>query len=258
MELIMAEQADATPWEPPIRSTGPVQDPLAGRTHFSELGRVRSKPGRGDAPASLSKSCSDKLALKQCTSLLSAVTSVLIDPSNAYIDSMVIPASQFSAEACRRSFASQGRMRSLVGSKWEDGYSFTPFFVETTSNEFGYSKRMIRKQSGQIVAYNLATVWSISGVEESLCKGVLQGKRAFHPRGASRLSRSEMWRTARAVAENLGVESDCSQALNAEQYKDVKAGTRLQYRALVKMAVQAEALKGWLPNDGDSEFSLHD
>src|SRR4051812_32307037 len=87
MELVMDAQEDATPWTSPpptgtrLENSGESSagDPTAlrGRSHFSLLGAVRLKPSRPDAPPTISKSCTDKLALKQCTSLLSSLTSLL-------------------------------------------------------------------------------------------------------------------------------------------------------------------------------------
>ena len=75
MELTMALQEDATPWvsAPPTLSSTADHEPsaLRGRSNFSLLGIVRAKPSRPDAPPTLSKSCTDKLVVKQATSLLS-------------------------------------------------------------------------------------------------------------------------------------------------------------------------------------------
>src|SRR5690242_6809944 len=78
MELTMSAQDDATPWTsaPPTISSDALPDSegaLRGRSNFSLLGAVRCKPSRLDAPPTLSKSCTDKLALKQSTSVLSSV-----------------------------------------------------------------------------------------------------------------------------------------------------------------------------------------
>ncbi|KAI5950108.1 hypothetical protein KGF54_005256 [Candida jiufengensis] len=51
-----------------------------GRNNFDQLGVVRTKPGRSDSLISYSKSCSDKLCLKQLTGICNAITSTLFDP----------------------------------------------------------------------------------------------------------------------------------------------------------------------------------
>ncbi|KAJ5183491.1 hypothetical protein N7492_001107 [Penicillium capsulatum] len=145
MELCMAAQEDATPWE--VRQANPspaspgnpfAQDiMLDGRANFSLLGVVRRKPARTDAESTRSKSCSDKLALRQVSSLLSCETSHLIAPTeNVYLAGLVLPENEISRIGCERSFGENGRMAALKGSSWSsstvDGevrYRFRPFQV---------------------------------------------------------------------------------------------------------------------------------
>src|SRR6187402_1945264 len=120
MELTMAAQEDATPWDLPPSTNTSSHTPssptnttvLHGRGYFSALGSVRRKPSRPDAPPTLSKSCSDKISLKQSTSLLSSISSLLISPDNIYIHSLILPSSQYSAVACTRAFSDSGRLAS--------------------------------------------------------------------------------------------------------------------------------------------------
>ncbi|KAK7756659.1 hypothetical protein SLS62_001496 [Diatrype stigma] len=182
MELTMAAQADASPWDVPAPPTPlplPLpppssSSPLPGRAFFSLLGAVRRKPARGDAPPTLSKSCSDKLALRQCTSLLAATTALLVSPGGAYLRTMVLPTSQFSAAGCRRAFSGGGaegeeeegeedsrdrergreagegrggRMRPLTNRRWAGGYAFRPFEVRTTDLEFAFSRREVARRA---------------------------------------------------------------------------------------------------------------
>ncbi|KAJ5938834.1 hypothetical protein N7466_001968 [Penicillium verhagenii] len=146
MELCMAAQDDATPWEV-LRETKPVPETqeesslvedilLDGRAHFSLLGVVRRKPARTDAESTRSKSCSDKLALKQVSSLISWQTSRLVAPTqNAYLAGLVLPADEISHIACERAFGENGRMKDLKGRAWPSdtsdniGYRFNPFQI---------------------------------------------------------------------------------------------------------------------------------
>lgn len=67
-----------------------VKHILRGRFNYSKKGYVRTKPGRMDSKITLSKSCSDKLAMKQVTSILNSMTwSLLEEP--VYLDYLVIP-----------------------------------------------------------------------------------------------------------------------------------------------------------------------
>ncbi|KAI0173641.1 adenosine deaminase/editase [Hypoxylon sp. FL1284] len=231
MELIMAAQEDATPWDMPPAVSGPetatvtrevsLEPTLPGRAYFSQLGVVRRKPARPDAPPTLSKSCSDKLALKQCVSLLCSSVALLVDPCHVYLDTVVLPASRYSESACLRAFSgsSTGRMRSVrpKGKDEESGcYAFRPFAVKTTTSEFVFSQRTaalsaseanksVGEGGGQktvsgIAPSNLAVAWTRSGLQETSLGGTLQGRKQFDPRGASFASRRKIWALAAEVA----------------------------------------------------------
>lgn len=155
MELCMAAQEDATPWEVlqqegPLPKTEDAEVPgtetlLDGRAHFSLLGVVRRKPARMDAESTRSKSCSDKLALRQVSSLLSCETSRLIAPTeNAYLAGLILPEDEISRVGCDRSFGENGRMQALCGRYWPretkgkentPGYRFRPFQVLSVPSE---------------------------------------------------------------------------------------------------------------------------
>ncbi|KXJ93763.1 adenosine deaminase/editase [Microdochium bolleyi] len=251
MELTMAAQDDASPWDipgtsasqtPPESSVGgePSSD-LLGRGFFSQLGVVRRKPARGDAPPTLSKSCSDKLSLKQCTSLLNSITALFVDPEHAYISTLVMPESQFSATGCARAFSADaekgGRMLPLltsplagdrdnaVTSTRRGGYRFQSFQVllvpadSQTAAEFHYSKRSVTDRAAaaaaadvsgtpKIAASNLAVAWTRSGLEEATLGGVLQGRKQFDARGASFASRQKMWSLAARIADLLAANAN--------------------------------------------------
>lgn len=145
----MASQEDATPWEV-LRQPKPAlgsqelepsdaEKLLDGRAHFSLLGVVRRKPARTDAESTRSKSCSDKLALRQISSLLSCETSRLVAPTeNAYIAGLVLPEDEITQVGFDRCFGAEGRMQALVGRSWPatketdnsaPGYQFRPFQI---------------------------------------------------------------------------------------------------------------------------------
>ncbi|KAJ0165432.1 tRNA-specific adenosine deaminase 1 [Colletotrichum tanaceti] len=264
MELTMAAQDDASPWQVPDSASASVPgaadaETLPGRAYFSQLGVVRRKPARGDAPPTTSKSCSDKLALKQCTSLLSSLVSLLVHPGNAYLATLVLPESQHSAAACERSFSESGRLRALAGARWHGGYRFVPFRVRTTTREFEFSRRSVGTRAGaeRIAASNLAAAWTASGVDEGTMGGVLQGRKAFDVRGASLVSRRRMWELAAALTGRL--EGDGAEllrrAVDVETYAQVKGGELLADRREAKRIARREGLVGWVVNVGDDGFS---
>ncbi|RHZ59730.1 tRNA-specific adenosine deaminase [Aspergillus thermomutatus] len=147
MELCMAAQDDPRPWEAapePQRTESPGPELLDGRGYFSRLGIVRRKPARADAEATLSKSCSDKLALRQVSSLLSYEASLLVAPTrNAYIEGLILPEEEISRVGCERCFSATGRMKMLNGRFWparddsevQYGYRFQPFSVLSVPND---------------------------------------------------------------------------------------------------------------------------
>lgn len=254
MELTMAAQDDASPWDQPETMPKDSSD-LPGRAYFSQLGIVRRKPARGDAQPTLSKSCSDKLSLKQCTSLLSSLASLFIEVENAYIDTLVLPASQFSETACQRAFSATGRMSKLANKQWGEGYAFKPFNIETTTVEFEYSKLSVKARSDSISASNIAAAWSLSGVEESILGGVLQGRKPFSLKGASAMSRKMMWSAASDLAEKVPDYPHISEDLSSHTYKEVKDGPLLAERRKVKSDVRGTALSGWIRSNGDESFT---
>lgn len=268
MELIMDAQPDASPWETPLSARMMERSGLAtaaaaapelmmlGRACFSRLGVVRRKPARPDAPPTLSKSCSDKLALKQCTSLLGAAASLLVAPRAAYLASLVLPQDQFSAAACRRCFSPLGRMAAVVvdgsGGGWGGGYVFRPFEVRTTAVEFGFSRRG-GPEGTRYVASSLATAWTANGLAENIIGGVLQGRKQMDPRGGSKLDRQWIWHLAVEVAEGVGM----PEAVPADgTYEEMKEAEVLSVRRKVNEDVKAQALKGWVRNAGDEGHVL--
>jgi tRNA-specific adenosine deaminase 1 len=264
MELTMAAQEDSTPWDLPAPSTNISPSPssptsggprlLHGRGYFSALGSVRRKPSRPDAPPTLSKSCSDKLSLKQSTSLLSSLTSLLISPQNAYLTSLTLPSSQHSPTACTRAFSSSGRLQSLKGKKWEGGYEFREFKVLVTEKEFVCSRRQKLKVGEKLVPSNIASASTLT-FSETLIGGTLQGRKQFSAKGGSRVCKRQMWQLALDVAEVVAVLA-IMQFLKTQSYGEVKEGSLLEERRRVKREVREGPLKGWVRNEGGEGWGL--
>jgi tRNA-specific adenosine deaminase 1 len=212
-------------------------------------------PARPDAPLSLSKSCTDKLAMYQCTSILNSTTSLLMSPQRAYIKTLVLPASQHVYTATERAFSLTGRMCKLtpdVTRFWENGLAFRPFNIATTILEFEWSRRSGDSEYTMLPS-NVTTAYT-PHFQETLIAGVLQGRKQFDPRGASALCRKSMWHAAKEVFTTLGILS-ISTATDASCYKDFKACQELGYRRRVKDVVCNTTLLGWARNKGDDSFS---
>ncbi|KAG0637294.1 adenosine deaminase/editase [Tuber brumale] len=253
MELTMAVQDDPTPWTMPSLAPTPFTSPrnsglpttlLQGRQYFSELGIVRTKPGRADSPPTLSKSCSDKLSLRQVTSALLSPTTLLISPENAYILTVILPTTSYCPNACTRAFGATGRMAPLVGRKFNSGYKFSPFAVRTTNLSFGFSKKVIGTGA---VGSNISAVWVRGQGVETLIGGVLQGRKQFASgiKGASMLCKIMIWRLAQKVAEAEGVDG-----VSGERYGSVKLGAKMAARNEAKEVTRG-VLGGWVRNGGD-------
>lgn len=266
MELCMAAQEDPRPWKVPIDSSGTLNDAefssermLDGRAHFSILGAVRRKPSRADAEATLSKSCSDKLAVKQVTSLLSFPTSLLIAPTlNAYLAGLILPEDELNRVACDRAFGSgpTGRLRQMdrINSRsCHSGYSLRPFQVlelPTKIFEELWAFRKPKSRDIQAKPSNISAVWTASSeshpsqrwsgtpnsvslqtnINETLINGVKQGYsiNSPQPKKASSLSRARMWSLLRDVIQLLPGADDFGKPMEACEEKGYYYNERLE------------------------------
>ena len=286
MELVMREQEDDTPWQrpPPDRPTGQdsaaaVEDEaMLGRGYFDRLGVVRRKPARSDAPVALSKSCSDKLALNQCTGLLSAITARLVGVKGTWLKTLVLPQERIVEGAVGRCFGPTGRMAPLseeaMQEKWRGlGFAYSPFVVRGTEREFEYARPSHTRSGAAFssagdqekaepaapaaVPSNLSTVIT-PHKQEILINGVLQGRVQSDPRGASCVSRRRMWEALRNVHRTLGMMEGESMGLG-QTYGEMKMGARvLRGREKVKGDVRGKALKRWKRSIWDEGWRLEE
>ncbi|KAI9641919.1 hypothetical protein NHQ30_009787 [Ciborinia camelliae] len=287
MELTMAAQDDPTPWAlpPPITiNTGEEtgeENPkieLPGRANFQLLGRVRRKPSRPDAPPTLSKSCSDKLATTQYTSLLSSLTTLFISPQNMYLDSLILPATQYSEVGFTRCFQTRladlrNRESKFTESEYGYGYGFHELGIQTTGREFAYSRRSERNinidnvDAPEYVSSNISTSWIHGDGKtggETLVNGALQGRKQFDVRGASRVCRRRGWEvgievlgaiTARKMDGGQEMVERLRSCLVVDRYGDLKGSEMLGERRRVKEEVRG-CLGGWVKNEGDDGFGV--
>ena len=201
---------------------------------------------RADSPQTLSKSCSDKIALKQCTSLLSSLTSLFVSPTNAYLKSLILPRSQYNQAACKRAFGPEGRMKPLSDKTWNAGYAFHAFDVLTTDKEFTFSRRSV---SSPAAGSNLSAVYT-PWVQEFLINGVLQGRKQTDSRGGSALCNVRMWKAASKVVPWTKTPETLIM-VQMPTYRELKEAEILAARRQVKEEARTEALKGWIRNVDD-------
>lgn len=81
-------QLDPVPWKEGPESS----NALRGRSSYTQVGKVRTKPGRKDSPISLSKSCGDKLTTVSMKGLLKGIVADLINNSHVLLDYIILPA----------------------------------------------------------------------------------------------------------------------------------------------------------------------
>lgn len=275
----MAAQEDPTPWDlpPPIPNSGSGEEgggggeetkTLPGRANFQLLGRVRRKPSRPDAPPTLSKSCSDKLATTQYTSLLSSVTSLFISPQNMYLHSLILPETQYNEVGFTRCFKTRlSALRNQKDGTRESGYGFNEMGIKTTGREFLYSRRSPTHHAKvEYVSSNISTSWIHGDGKaggETLVNGALQGRKQFDVRGASRVCRRRSWKLGLEVlgamtamnVRSQGFVERIKNCLVVDSYMDLKRNEMLGERRRVKEKVR-ECLGGWVRNEGDDGFGV--
>lgn len=112
------------------------------------------------------------------------------------------------------------------------------------------------KVGEKIIPSNISASWTANGLEEMLIGGVLQGRKQFDVRGASRMCKRRMWKLAMDTAMLVGIPA-VQKVLSVRTYGDVKAGGLLQGRRKVKDDVRRLALQGWAAN-GCEDFEIRD
>lgn len=248
----MASQEDATPWEVMQEKTEATdtESPdkmLDGRAHFSLLGVVRRKPARMDAESTRSKSCSDKLALRQVSSLLSCETSRLVAPTkSAYLAGLILPETEISQSGCERSFGENGRMKDLAGRSWPAKTS-----VDQGEPEVGYRFRPFQILS--VPAEQIETQWRFAKMKKDVSSLTTEGsegvKTAAGPKKNRPSNVSAIWTAAPSYSHSCALLSDIGNkslpSLNRTKtglYENVINGVKQGNRATTPLARGASSL----------------
>ncbi|CAN6675043.1 tRNA-specific adenosine deaminase 1 [Trichomonascus vanleenenianus] len=167
---------------------------IRGRDHFFHVGVVRTKPGRRDSPVTFSKSCSDKLAIKQFSSLLLGATEVLISATNFFISTLTIPESKYLEKDTTRAFRTRF---SCDNSLLKSNQSY--FDVTATSLEFAHARKPEHSPCPSSIIYINSKLSSGNKIHEVVLNGVKMGAKPFTGKGQSILSRHSLWFTAIAL-----------------------------------------------------------
>jgi tRNA-specific adenosine deaminase 1 len=170
---------------------------------------------------------------------------LIFEPENVYLTSLTLAKSQYVEKSIQRAFLGTGRLQNILSKDIPKPYSFTPFQVQTTNIDFIYSRRVC--EGINFTTSNKSTIWT-PDFAEIVNNGVLQGRKASDLKGASRVSRRELWKTVNNI---LKIDSAVSDKL----YGSVKADFELENRRQTKSIVTG-ALLGWITNEGDELFTL--
>ncbi|KIW25096.1 uncharacterized protein PV07_10762 [Cladophialophora immunda] len=277
MEILMESlpSGDANPW--PVECDTPTS--LQGRGYFSLLGYVRRKPARADAEPSGSKSCTDKLAVKQFTSILSFPADLFVERTpSAYIKSLVVYTDQYNPVGYERAFGPEGRL-SLLG---DAGIFFSVQPLRADFTRFAFERRRphpANSMQATSKTSNISVLWvqaagtNRSNVVEVLINGVKQGYRQWDERlgKASTVSRRELWATGLRISrllenldtfDNLGSvpgQGDIGwfkmtqSTLSARTYEEAKLSALRESRRECRKHV-TDILDNWTKNAGDSDW----
>lgn len=278
MEILMNSfpTEAAVPW--PVENED-VAD-LQGRGHFSLLGRVRRKPARADAEPSLSKSCTDKLAVKQFTSAISFPADLFLQRSqNSYIHSLVIYDDQYHPIGYQRAFGQSGRLSALKNQGRFFGIERLPlefprFFYQKPQPRFDGASRPKSKASNISLLWVAGSVGSSDNVLEILINGVKQGYQQWdkRPSKASAASRQGLWRLGTQIdslmlknhlevngsnssTASSGVDrhTEVHVALSSETYDQAKSTVLRTAFNKSKWAVTSH-MGNWNRNSGDDNW----
>lgn len=178
---------DSVPWDANLKN----EDLLRGRSNYTQVGKVRTKPGRKDSLISYSKSCSDKLTVACIKGILnSAVQDLFCE--QIYLTSIIIPEMTVSVDRCfNKRLTSQ--FKDLMKTKIEVSKSEQEFDQKLKECKLG----MLRRPSNNEKAMELGIICiPMIDFAEVVTMGVKNGnniKRVLKTqKGFSSLSRSAL------------------------------------------------------------------
>ena len=271
MEVLMSgKEGDVEPW---AKEGGVGKDGLEGRGYFSALGIVRRKPARRDAEATMSKSCTDKLTLKQVMSILCFPASLIIaSTANTYLSGLIVPSTRYSEEGFVRAFGPNGRLSSLQTWQLPASTQYRPFQIFVLPSDFEqFPFSRTDTAQGSIKAGNVSAVFvrrtlgSSMDTNETILGGVKQGHRPFEsdPKKPSVACRLKLWEAVRSIIDSLQekesipveIKQELSRAGAATTYAQLKASDLHADRRAAK-GIVTRSLGKWPKNSGDENWGL--
>lgn len=283
MELVMSatETAgrDITPWSKSAsdQSDDAVNLPL-GRGFFSNLGALRRKPARADAEVSMSKSCTDKLMLKQLTSLLAFPLDLFLDDTEeTFLKRMIVYSDCWNEKSYDRAFTANGRLaKASVAMEPDSLVRMTFFDVETLPERFGrfdFERSTGSEEDRKVRASNISALWIAGAIEneaknatdlvEVLLNGVRQGFKQFDDRDrkGSVVCKRNMLEKASRLDAQLSKADDAPLRIPRigdqylAYYSELKSLSVHSRKTLLKRQL-LHALGGWPKKDYDDDFAF--
>lgn len=240
---------DKEPWEEGPRKRQKT-DLLRGRDHFHKLGLVRTKPGRLDSAITLSKSCSDKLCLRQVLGLTNAIASTLF-PENAFLDYLVLKEEKLHEEDLKRCFEDRIAIPGVKNMRYL-GYR---------EDQFEYHKPDDTHKGP--VPSPLSLLHVPGRLTEVLNNGVKNGSfvknRVPRKGGESLICNQQLWKKGRVLVERASSQKGLPEDRNGENALFVPP-SYVHFKQLdrERVAVKQRAishLSNWNPTAPD-DFSL--
>lgn len=220
-----------------VRVTPSDDSPVSGRDHFHHVGLVRTKPARRTAPMTFSKSCSDKLALRQVTSLLLGPLEKLGTIEPIFLDTLIIPKSRFVEKDYKRAFR-------------ERLHSPTHYFkFATTNKEFMYQRRQEKCASCP-----QTVIWIKGYTTEVILNGVKMGSKPFSGKGQSMICRASIWNSVLKLQHEAMKNDDDEGVSKRRKYDSYVEWKQCKRRISLKNLAYKE-LGSWVPTAID-DFSI--
>lgn len=141
-------------------------------------------------------------------------------------------------------------MQPVANRQWKGGYAFHPFKVQATNHEFEFSRRSKSASSKELRTSNIAAVYN-PHIKEALILGRLQGRQKLDPKGASAICSKRMWNMTLQVLAALGTPKLLQSISESSRIQEWKKSALFAVRLRVKAEATAEALSGWIRNNGD-------